>query len=49
MVDVCRGMGIRGWAEWQGDVEGPNWMRITAEGWQILKLVDASAVPQVAD
>ncbi|KQZ18665.1 hypothetical protein ASD50_21985 [Mesorhizobium sp. Root552] len=43
MVDVCRRMGIRGWAEWQGDVGGPNWMRITAEGWQILKLVDAAA------
>lgn len=42
MVDVCRRMAIRGWAEWQGDENGPNWMRITAEGWHILKLADSS-------
>ncbi|WP_315924823.1 hypothetical protein [Mesorhizobium sp. SP-1A] len=42
MVDVCRRLGIRGWAEWKGEVDGPNWMRITAAGWQILKLVDSS-------
>lgn len=40
MVDVCRRLGIRGWAEWQGDINGPNWMRITPAGWQILKLID---------
>lgn len=41
MVDVCRRLGIRGWAEWQGDIDGPRWMRITPAGWQVLKLVDA--------
>ncbi|MBI1620797.1 hypothetical protein [Aquamicrobium zhengzhouense] len=41
MVDVCRRLGIRGWAEWQGDETGPRWMRITPAGWQVLMLVDA--------
>ena len=41
MVDVCRRLGLRGWAEWQGDIHGPRWMRITPAGWQVLKLVDA--------
>ena len=40
MIDVCRRMSIRGWAEWQGDENGPRWMRITPAGWQILKLID---------
>ena len=40
MVDVCRRLGLRGWAEWQGDIHGPRWMRITPAGWQVLKLVD---------
>lgn len=43
MVDVCRRLGIRGWAEWQGDETGPNWMRITPAGRQVLMLVDAKA------
>jgi hypothetical protein len=41
MIDVCRRMSIRGWAEWQGDINGPRWMRITEDGWNILKLIDA--------
>lgn len=40
MVDVCRRLGIRGWAEWQGVEEGPSWMRLTPAGWQVLKLVE---------
>lgn len=41
MVDVCRRLGIRGWAEWQGDETGLRWMRITPAGWQVLMLIDA--------
>lgn len=41
MIDVCRRMGLRGWAEWEEDAGGGYRVRITTEGWQILKLVDA--------
>lgn len=43
MIDVCRRLGLRGWAEWQDDETGPRWMRITPAGWQVLMLVDADA------
>lgn len=41
MIDVCRRMGLRGWAEWEENDTGGFRVRITTEGWQILKLVDA--------
>lgn len=41
MVDVCRRLRIRGWAEWEGIEQGPLWMRLTQAGWQVLKLLDA--------
>ncbi|MHA6645844.1 hypothetical protein [Mesorhizobium sp. A623] len=41
MIDVCRRMGLRGWAEWEEDDAGGFRVRITTEGWQVLMLVDA--------
>lgn len=41
MLDVCRRMGLRGWVAYESDHSGQYWARITHDGWQILKLVDA--------
>ena len=47
MIDVCRRMGLRGWAKWDDDDAGGFRVRITTEGWQILKLVDTSVNTRV--
>jgi hypothetical protein len=41
MIDVCRRISLRGWAEWEEDADGHFRVRITTDGWQILKLVDS--------
>lgn len=39
MLDVCRRMMLRGWAEYEEDSQGLYTARITAAGWRILKEV----------
>lgn len=40
MIDVCRRMMLRGWAKWEGDDAGTFRASLTAEGRQILLLLD---------
>lgn len=42
MIDVCRRMSLRGWAEHHEDQDGHIRERITTDGWNVLKLVDGN-------
>jgi hypothetical protein len=40
MIDVCRRMSLRGWAEYHEDDDGHVRVAVTMDGWNVLKLVD---------
>lgn len=40
MKDVVRRLRLRGWATMEEDAEGRFWTALTAEGWEIVDLLD---------
>ena len=43
MLDVCRRMTLRGWAEWHDGWNGMRWARLTPAGRDVLAIIDAAA------
>jgi hypothetical protein len=41
MVDICRRMMLRGWAEWYQGWNGQRWAKLTPAGREVLGAIDA--------
>ena len=42
MLDVCRRMTLRGWAEWDEGWNGIRWAKLTPAGRDVLAIIDAA-------